>query len=242
MHRWRVCWFRFVDPPLLDQQEFNEYSTNNEYFLYQKCVTFASFGQFDFSNSLKRLHSTPTVLACQSKRRMTRLYGAVDKLQKVPDVDYGTEDAVSIDILRRFHGVTLDTTSPRHVQGDSNCLFRSASLAAYNIESNHAYLCLVTAIELIEQSEAYDATSPLKHIPLFSSPVPPSAYDKLVNDVTTDGAYSELAHMYALSAAMGCNIQSYMPPTTAIWMDNPYTKVIVGRGVSNGAGAKFTLM
>src|SRR6218665_306998 len=51
-----------------------------------------------------------------------------------------------------------------------------------------------------------------------------------------------MAIIYALSAAVGCVIQSYMPPTSAIGLGNPYTKTVVGRGLRNTGSAKFTVM
>jgi len=43
-------------------------------------------------------------------------------------------------------------------------------------------------------------------------------------------------------ARVGCVIQLYMPPTSAIGLCNPYTKTVVGRGVRNTESARFIIM
>ena len=69
-----------------------------------------------------------------------------------------------------------------------------------------------------------------------------SPYDKLVADACKANEVSELAHIYALSAALGTPIQSYMPASSAIRFANPYTCLAIGRGVRGASAAKFTLM
>jgi OTU-like cysteine protease len=134
----------------------------------------------------------------------------------------GTEDGVSADILRQFQGVVLKTNSPRAVDGDGNCLFRAASLTVFGTQQRHVYLRTLTAMELIDHPEAYDSASPSAITDLFRSSVTPSSNAQLVSDATTLGTWIELAHIYALSAALSCVIQSYMTPTSAISFANPY--------------------
>ena len=74
------------------------------------------------------------------------------------------------------------------------------------------YLRAITAIEMLENGDWYKPGSMLTD--LFDCPVPPDSYEELIRMVTTDGAHCELAHIYAISAAIGSAIQSYMPPTT----------------------------
>jgi len=79
---------------------------------------------------------------------------------------------------------------------------------------------------------------------LILKPVSASPYDKLVADACKVNEVSELAHIYALSAALGTPIhfQSYMPASSAIRFANPYTCLMIGRGVRVASAAKFTLM
>jgi len=151
----------------------------------------------------------------------------------------GVEDSVSVAILRMFHGVMLDAYSPREVVGDGNCLYRAVSLALYGTEAQHIYVRLLTSIELILHSDTYNCTDSL----LSTLPVPPLSYDALVAASLNVGSYSELAHMYAVSAAVGVVIQSYMPPSHSIGLGfNPYTRAVVGRGLRTTAAPTFAVM
>jgi len=51
--------------------------------------------------------------------------------------------------------------------------------------------------------------------------LPSSSVDSLLTDAMTPGAYTELAHLYALSAALGIVIMSYMRISSAISTFNP---------------------
>ena len=151
----------------------------------------------------------------------------------------GVEDSVSVAILRMFHGVMLDAYSPRQVVGDGNCLYRAVSLAMYGTESLHIYVRLLTSIELILHADTYNSSDSF----LSTLPVPPSSYDALSTASLTVGTDSELAHVYAVSAAVGVVIQSYMPPSHSVGLGlNPYTRVVVGRGQRTTAAPTFAVM
>lgn len=70
---------------------------------------------------------------------------------------------------------------------------------------------------------------------------PVSEYDKLLLDALEVGAYAKLNHMYASSSVLECPIQSYMPPSPAVSIANPYTSVICGHEVRKIGVEKFTL-
>ena len=151
----------------------------------------------------------------------------------------GIEDSVSVAILHMFHGVMLDAYSPRQVVGDGNCLYRAVSLALYGTESLHIYVRLLTSIELTLHPDTYNSSDSF----LSTLPVPPSSYDALITASLTVGADSELAHVYAVSAAVGVVIQSYMPPSHSVGLGlNPYTRVVVGRGQHTTAVPTFAVM
>ena len=51
----------------------------------------------------------------------------------------------------------------------------------------------------------------------------------MLRDALTDGAYSELVHLFALSAALSVPVQSYcMPGTNGLSASHPYTMNISG--------------
>jgi len=154
----------------------------------------------------------------------------------------GQKDVESVKILRKFHGSVLQTCSPRMVTGDGNCMYRAASLAVYGTQQHHLYLRPITAMELIQHTDVYDMASSTRLPALFSNPVSASPCRKLIEDACKPNAFSELAHIYALSAALGTPIQSYMPASGAVCFANPYTCLVVGRGVRGAAAAMFTLM
>jgi hypothetical protein len=72
-----------------------------------------------------------------------------------------------------------------------------------------------------------------------------SAYDKLVHDAATLGGYGEMAHLYALSAAICMPIASYCPSASAyasIVLGNAYTTTVYGRGASRSSHPSVTIM
>lgn len=93
------------------------------------------------------------------------------------------------------------------------------------------YLRLLTALELSQHQECYDILSPnyTKTIADNKNKAIVAAYQELLKDATTPGNCCEMMHLYALSAAVGVPIQSYMPPLTADI--NPFTKTVFGCNV-----------
>jgi len=170
---------------------------------------------------------------------MIQLYSATPAERDVEHLKPELEDEVSAKILQRFHGVMLESSKPVTVGADGNCLYRAAAAAFYGDENYHEFTRAVTAIELVIHREFYDVS---QNQQMASYMVQQSPYEKLVNDVTTLGAYAEMSHLYAMSGALGVAIQSYMPPTTAISLVNPYTCMITGRNVRTGSSPRFTLM
>jgi len=77
--------------------------------------------------------------------------------------------------------------------------------------------------------------------PLNASEVFTAAYDDLIDTVTSVGAYAELIHIYAISAALGVVIQSYYPPVNGV-RSSPYSRTVCGRGVRATMSTAFVLM
>ena len=78
----------------------------------------------------------PSPQACSTERKQFTIYKAV------PAQDYvtlpGGEDAVSVEILKQYHGIMLDEFSPHEVYGDGNCLYRAVSPGLYATQRYHA--------------------------------------------------------------------------------------------------------
>ena len=66
----------------------------------------------------------------------------------------------------------------------------------------------MAAIEMIEHSEFYDVKSP--SFIQADNRIVTSQYSVLVKDAGTSGSYAEMIHLYAISAAFGVTIQSYI--------------------------------
>ena len=144
-------------------------------------------------------------------------------------------------ILRRFHGVLLETYTPLATVADGNCAYRAVSLAMFGTEDQHTYVRLMAVIEIPENSQRYDIKSP--SFSVQDNRIATSQYPILVKDVSTTGNYTEMVHLYAISAAFGITIQSYVPPSACVGLAaSPYTTVIAGPDVRRTASPVFTLM
>ena len=176
--------------------------------------------------------------ACSSEGRLLRVYQMVPTPLEAED-PCGTLDNVSAEILRKFHGAILETYAPLAVIGDGNCLYRAAALAMFGTQELHLYLRLCTAMELIANQRHYDVSTDEAHPDI--SALQASPFDSILHDALTPGAYAELVHIYALSAALGVVIESYMPSPLPASL-NPYNRMVVGRGVRDTQAPRFRLM
>jgi len=134
----------------------------------------------------------------------------------------------------------LETMSPRATVGDGNCAYRAVSLALFGDQSHHTYVRLKAAIELMDHPMYYDNSS--ANFVVADTQIPTDSYSKLLSDVLTDGAYAEITHLYAISAALESPLQSYMPPMSIRGGCDPYTCIVIGRGVRMTQSPACTLM
>ena len=68
-------------------------------------------------------------------------------------------------------------------------------------------------------------------------------FDKLVHDSIVCGSYSELAHIYALSASIGKPIRSYFQPQMySEYLSEPFTRKVVGRKLKQDYESVATVM
>jgi len=181
-------WIHQACVPMSDA-EFLDLSNSADYFLCPKCVyTTNKEKVFDFHKCLRRLKGVPTTASALSERRLITLYKAKVVDYTGPNVVFGLEDSVSVEILRKHHGVMLESNSPRSTVGDGNCFYRAASLALFGTQDSHVYLRVLTALELMENRGTYDMSSPSPHTDFINSAVPPSTYDTLLASATTLGS------------------------------------------------------
>ncbi len=170
------------------------------------------------------------------------MYKACPSLQKLENVPHDNEECESSrDILKDFNAIMLQQYSPRSIIGDGNCLYRTVSLGLYGTQNYHEYLRIIASIELTTNKGTYDGHDTSE---LFTNClVPISNYEELLTACKTSHFYSEMAHIYCLSAALGVVIQSYMPPLTAICLGlSPYTRRIAGRCVRRIESPRCVLM
>ena len=121
-------------------------------------------------------------------------------------------DDVSVEILLKYHPAYIEENVPLKTVGDGNCLYRAISKHMTGSEMYHKLLRLETALELIVFRDRYEpkCTNGLEF--LSDSRIVTSSTSKLIEDAVKLGSYSELAHIYAASAALKQPIRSYYPP------------------------------
>ena len=142
--------------------------------------------------------------------------------------------SVSQSVLQMFHPVMLGDYYPASVLGDGNCMYRAFSRAMSGSEHHHAFLRLKTSLELILNRQYYDHKSKAYKDLICDNRVIISDYEKLVSDSIVIGSYSELAHIYALSASLGKPLRSYFPPQICSeFLSEPFTRKVLGRKVKD---------
>ena len=131
--------------------------------------------------------------------------------------------------------------SPLKTMADDNCMYRAISLALTGCENYHACLRLITAIELILTRDSYDTRKKYNDF-LNDIRIVTSDYAKLVDDALTEGSYAEMAHIYALSTAVGQPIRSVYPGHKDNELAVAFNRTVRGRGLSADAKPDVILM
>ena len=159
------------------------------------------------------------------------------------DIFYSTTevDPVSVGIIKMFEPSLANDMSPLKTGGDGNCLYRAVSLALSGSEEHHLFLRLITAIELILNNTTYNTRKKdnnfLGDVRIVTSP-----YEKLVADAIRETTYSEMAHLYALSAALGIPVRSYFPPQLKSELSEAFNRTVYGRCVKEDVPSHVTVM
>jgi len=186
----------------------------------------------------KAIHTTTSSIQLLLKTYDITLKSPV-KLITLP----GSEDNCAVNILKKFHPVTLGKHSPRAAVGDGNCLYRAASLAMYGVQDEHLKLRLLTSLEIILHRPQYDSSHLEFDDPIQDYRVIVSPDNEFLKSACKVNCYSELHHMYALSAVIGSPLQSYLPPPSPNpFLGEPFTRIVVGRGVRRTASPVITFM
>ena len=132
---------------------------------------------------------------------------------------------------------------PLSVLGDGNCFYRAVSRSLCGNESMHILLRLRTAIEIITNRKFYD-TGRRSYVDLINdNRVVVSNYKKLVEDTVTLNSYSEMMHIYALSAVLKSPIRSVYPPQIQPELaSDAFSRKVVGRNVKGSLSSDIIVM
>ena len=161
----------------------------------------------------------------------------------VTDLPSMCSDSVSLIILKHFHPALLANVYPAKTLGDGNCLYRAISRSLTGSESHHLLYRMFTSIEMLSNPMYYDTTHK-KFVDLISdSRIFVAPYKELLTTATTPGAFSEMMHIYALSASIGQSLRSYFPPQLSMeFLSEPFSRKVSGRDVSKSSAPISTLM
>lgn len=161
----------------------------------------------------------------------------------VPNIPQMCMDSVACGILKHFHPIILSSVYPAKTVGDGNCLYRAISRSLLGTESHHLLYRLFTAIEMLSNPVFYNVEHKRFVDLIQDNRIFVSQYHDLLKSVTTPGAFSEMMHIYALSACIGQPIRSYFPPQlTMEFLSEPFSRKVVGEGVNKSGQAISTIM
>ena len=140
---------------------------------------------------------------------------------------------MSKQILELTDPVMLTFVVPWKTEGDGNCLFRSAAIAAYDDETKHEELRQLVSEEIKQNPRWYN-----KDDPNYCSPFAKDQgillqdYCHYIENTHKLGEWSDINHILALSAVLETPIQSYFPfiPSAEA---NPFSRTIIGRTVTD---------
>ena len=138
-------------------------------------------------------------------------------------VSQQTEDAVSIKIMKGYAPAILQTHLPVNIVVDGNCLYRAVSTALLGSQDYHLHLRLITALEIILNRTHYDIDAPAYIDKINDNRVLVSSYLPFVQSTVSIGSYSDLLHMYTISAAIKKSLRSYyLPMLSSEFLAEPY--------------------
>lgn len=109
------------------------------------------------------------------------------------------------------------------------------SLALCGSKDNHVLLRLMTVLGLILNPSQYKGDF-LNDVRLVTS-----NYEKLVRAAKVENSFSEMAHLYAMSAALKQPIMSYFPPQINNELSAAFSRKVCGRQVRDSKTPAVTM-
>ena len=182
--------------------------------------------------------------AC-SEQGLLALYRAElpQQSQQSGDVQISAIDGTSKQIMEVYQPVMLEQYAPLSVLGDGNCLYRAVSRSICGNESLHVLIRLKTAIEIITNRKFYDTGRRSYEDLINDNRIVITEYKKLVEDTLKLGSYSEMIHIYAISAVLKVPVRSYYPPQLQPELaSDAYTRKVIGRNVKSACSSDIVIM
>ena len=140
-------------------------------------------------------------------------------------------DRVSVQLLKMTDPKLLESFLPWKTNGDGNCLFRAASIAAYNDERQYKQLRWRVFQEIRDYPEWYDKDDPNYCSPFANDlGINLETYSYYFVSTPKDGVWSDINHILALSAVLNAPIMSYFPSVQR--NVSSYSRILIGRNVS----------
>ena len=181
--------------------------------------------------------------AARSEKLLLYTYNVTLPPPKPPTTTTASRDKVSENILRKFAPIMLADHQPLSVYGDGSCFYRTVSLARFSSQQHHTHIRLLSALEMVQHPEYYDAGSP-GYVNLIQDPnLVTDPYQNLLRSVCKSDGWSEMSHVYSTSAALSISITSYCPPILhEHYLARPLSRRVCGRGLSSTSSPQFTIM
>ena len=134
----------------------------------------------------------------------------------------------------------LESVVPCKTTPDGNCLFRAASIAVYEDESKHVELRQKVFDEMRDNPNWYDKSDPNFCSPFANDPeILIENYSFYIENTPKLNEWCDINHLLALSAVLLIPIKSYHPAVGGV--SNPFSRLIVGRGVPEVEGVETKL-
>lgn len=230
------CWLH-QDCIGMTLAQYVNFSKPHLKFFCRHCISNGDGTGFNFLCSLSRLSAlAPNVedmrAQAESELNLMQFYGIT-----LPDVvpvqaEHLSADEESVKLLKDHSTWLLGKYIPCYVAGDGNCLYRALSLALYGRQDVHTHLRLLTAIEVLLNQSFYDSTSQSYYEPYkVDGSLMLYSYEALLESTITNGSYSDMLTVLALSTVLQKPIQTQWPIVLRDAWESPYTKLVAGRDV-----------
>ena len=205
-------------------------------------VYFPVLCRFSFEASLQRLQRwAPDVdrmrMQARAEQLLIAFYGAtLPEIQATSSHPGGLPctHQPSVALLREYCPWLLTKFVPANVVSDGNCLFRSISFSLYGTERYHTQLRVLSAIEVLRNSALYDCDSSAFYAPFAADMwLNLPAFSVFVLELVRDTAFSDMLSVLAVSTVIQKAVQTLWPISLRPGETSPFTKLVVGHGVTS---------